>query len=477
MKFPSGHSPSEVVVLGAGPTGLGVGLGLVSHGDHRPVTIVERDDRPGGLAGSFSWNGHTVDQGPHRLSPNIDFVRVLAEELLGPDLLRLKSRHGVQINGKCYQFPPRVIDWLPPPSAWLLGRLVGSFCASKAAWVTRRFRADDFESMAVRKFGRRFYELVLRPMSGKVWADPDRIDPAFVDQRFSLIRPFEVAKRLLLPRQELNPATFYYPRRGFQQLWDCLADYLGRDGERILYQTEPSRIEVDGHRIARVHLKGPGGDRVLEGEDLVLVSTIPLTGLLGLLDGFPKEELVARAGRIRFRSMILVMFEFDRPQVLPFRTLVFPQSDFCFNRLYEQNQYSPDTVSPGKSVVVADLTLPREDPRMEWEEERLIDLVRADLEKLACVPEGRIVASGVRRIEYAYPVPDLESRRLMHGVLHELKRISNLWVMGRFGAGEYDNSDYALDAGVTLASMISGRLSKLDFLCHMNAKRGRSIVG
>ena len=80
-------SDHQVLILGAGPSGLGSGLGLLLHDFPGQISVVERRDRPGGLAGSFSWKGHTIDYGPHRLSPNIPEIRMLASELLGPDLL------------------------------------------------------------------------------------------------------------------------------------------------------------------------------------------------------------------------------------------------------------------------------------------------------------------------------------------------------------------------------------------------------
>ncbi len=470
-------SPPQIVVLGAGPTGLGVSLGLTLNHWRHPVTVVEKNSVPGGLAGSFSWNGHTVDYGPHRISPNLESIRALAEEFLGPDLLRWKSQHGVQIKKKCYQFPPRVVDWITPGSAWYMASLLASFAAGKISWVTHRFQADTFESMIVHKFGRKFLDSIAAPMAEKVWTTPNEIDPAFVDQRFALVRPFEVVKRLFFPRQELNPSIVFYPRRGFQQLWDAIAAHVTGAGQEVLTQTEPVRLDVENDRIVRIHLRSASGERVIASENLLVVSSIPITSLLCSLKGFPTESLLARAGRVKVRSMLLVMFELDQPKTLPWRMLFFPQREFYFNRLYEQNEYSRDTVQPGKSVIVADVTFPRGDPRMSESDDIVIAKTKADLAKLHYIPLERITAAAVRRVEFAYPVPDLVSRTELYHIQHELKLIHNLVVMGRFGVGEYDNSDYALDNGLTLAAMLAGRISRLDYLCSINQKRGRIIVG
>ena len=83
---------SRVIVLGGGPAGLAAALELAERGIQ--VTLLERQDRVGGNAGSFSLAGFNVDYGSHRLHPASD-PRVLdrIKELLGEDLL-VRPRHG-----------------------------------------------------------------------------------------------------------------------------------------------------------------------------------------------------------------------------------------------------------------------------------------------------------------------------------------------------------------------------------------------
>jgi protoporphyrinogen oxidase len=470
-------SDHQVLILGAGPSGLGSGLGLLLHDYPGKISVIERRDRPGGLAGSFSWNGHTIDYGPHRLSPNIAEIRMLASELLGPDLLLQKSQHGVQLGGRLYQFPPRVMDWANPRSLWELGRFGTSYAAAKLGWVTRRFEQDTFESIITRKFGRRFYARIVAPMSEKVWISPDRIDPAFAELRFAQVQPRAVLRRILFPKQELNPATFYYPRRGYQQIWSSMADWLQWRGHELLYESEATAVHVDGTRIRAVDLAGPWGKRTVSGEDLTVVSTIPLALLVRLLTGFEVGEMLNDLARVKVRSMILVAFEFSQPETLPYRTLIFPERRFHFNRLFEQNRYSRACVAAGKSVVVSDTTLDPDSPLLDRSDEHLVELVRRDLERLPYIDVSRISDATVRRVPYAYVVPDVGTREAMFAVLHRLKAISNLILLGRFSVGEYDNSDYAIDHGLRVGAMLSGRVSPLRYLTEMHEKSSRNIVG
>lgn len=468
---------SPVVILGGGSTGLGTALGVTLHGTDKRVWVVEKKSVPGGLAGSFRWKEHIVDYGPHRLSPNLKVIRVLAEELLGPDCLVNKSQHGVQVNGRLYQFPPRIIDWLSPRAIFDALAFGLSFLAAPLKWVVSRFSRDNFESTMAHRFGSRFYERIVKPMAEKVWVDPAEIDPSFVNQRFAQIHPLEVIKKVIFPKQELNPSLFYYPRKGFQQLWDNLAEYLERNEHRVLYESIPTELRVHKNRIEEVVIEQQGQRFSISDPDLQVVSTIPVVKLLETLRGFDAEPLLEKARRLRFKSMILVAFEFDTPRALPFRTLIFPEKEFTFNRLFEQNEYSRETVAPNRSVVVADITLPRGDERMKVSDADIVAQVRRELEKLSYIPLDKIIDVRVERVEFAYAVPDIHSRRYFYEIHHILKKIQNLHLVGRFAIGEYDNSDYAIDSGVTLGATLSGRASRLDYLVAQHSKRGRSIVG
>ena len=215
----------------------------------------------------------------------------------------------------------------------------------------------------------------------------------------------------------------------------------------------------------------------MEGSSLSVVSTIPILKFLEVLSWSESAALLAKAKSLKFRSMLLISFEMDQARTLPYRTLIFPEKTFCFNRLFEQNEYSRDTVREGQSVIVADITMNRGDPMMSWSDEQVIEKVKADLSQLSYIPMKKISDVRVDRVEFAYVVPDLESRRVFYDIHHRLKEINNLHLLGRFAVGEYDNSDYAIDHGLALGAVLTGRASRFDYLSTLHTKRGREIVG
>ena len=120
----------HVVILGAGPAGVGAAYQLAHKGIAR-VTALERQERVGGNAGSFDLEGVHCDFGSHRLHPVTppEIMRDL-RRLLGDDLLFL-TRHGrILLKGHWIHFPLKPVD--------LLLRLPKSFALRAIADMARK---------------------------------------------------------------------------------------------------------------------------------------------------------------------------------------------------------------------------------------------------------------------------------------------------------------------------------------------------
>ena len=97
-----GNNNKSIAIIGAGLAGLSCAYDLAKEG--YSVTIFERDDQIGGLAGSFSLgNGTTVEKFYHHLfaSDNaiLDFVKEMG---LGEKIKVNKTKTGIFCNQKVY---------------------------------------------------------------------------------------------------------------------------------------------------------------------------------------------------------------------------------------------------------------------------------------------------------------------------------------------------------------------------------------
>ncbi|HEY0528316.1 MAG TPA: NAD(P)-binding protein, partial [Gemmatimonadaceae bacterium] len=79
----------KIVIIGAGPTGLGAGYRLRELG-HTNFVMLEARDKVGGLASSEkSANGFTYDIGGHVLFSHYEYFDKLFDKLLGDEYQEL----------------------------------------------------------------------------------------------------------------------------------------------------------------------------------------------------------------------------------------------------------------------------------------------------------------------------------------------------------------------------------------------------
>jgi len=105
----------HVVILGAGPAGVGAAFQLTRRALAQ-VSVLEQNSRVGGNAGSFELAGMRVDYGSHRLHPTChpDVLRDI-RALLGDELLD-RPRHGrIRLRGRWIHFPLKPLDLISFP--------------------------------------------------------------------------------------------------------------------------------------------------------------------------------------------------------------------------------------------------------------------------------------------------------------------------------------------------------------------------
>ena len=103
---------------------------------------------------SFKWKQHIVDYGPHRLSPNIKQIVNLVKKLLGNDLIKGISDHGVQLDGKVFNFPVKILQWMNVSSILWILKVITSLIFNFLKFLFKR--KLNFSEMLKKRFGNFF---------------------------------------------------------------------------------------------------------------------------------------------------------------------------------------------------------------------------------------------------------------------------------------------------------------------------------
>jgi protoporphyrinogen oxidase len=429
-----------IVILGAGPAGTGAAFQAARRKLGR-VVVMEQRDRTGGNAGSFDLAGIRVDYGSHRLHPSCD-ARVLADlkTLLGPDLLQ-RPRHGrILLRGRWIGFPLRATDLaLHLPKSFLFG--------AAADIVRKRFvtksKVESFASVLEAGLGQTVCRDFYFPFARKLWGlEPDQLSPIQALRRVSANTP---AKML---RKTSAKGFFYYPRRGYGQLSECLSQAAKDEGADFLFGSRVTRIEHDASRITRVHYDGGA----LES-DLVL-STLPINHLVRCLA--PPAEIAAAAGRMLFRGMILVYLVLNQQQFSEFDAHYFPGAEITITRLSEPKNYSGTSEPSGRTVLCAELPCDPSTGIWNKSDSELGDLVSKDLSAAGiplAAPPAEVVT---RRLAHAYPIYRRGFEADFEALDGWLDRFPNLVTFGRQGLFAHDNAHHALRMAYCAVDCIDG---------------------
>ena len=410
----------DVVVVGAGPAGLMAAWRLARAG--RSVVVYEAAPRVGGMAGSLEVEGVRVDFGSHRLHPSTppDLLEEI-RGLLGDDL-QVRPRNGrIRLTDRWLRFPLRAQELLTK----LPARLAAGAARDTLVAPLRRPRADTFAEVVRAGLGPTMADAFYAPYVQKLWgAPPDQLSGELARRRVSADGPVAVAKRLVKARG--GGATFLYPRRGFGQISEALADAAAAAG-------------------AEIRMSSPVAD--LGGLDAELVfSTLPVTALAAMAGG-PTSSLT-------HRGMALVYLTLDRRPYTPFDAHYFPEPDVAFSRLSEPANYRASADDPtDRTVLCAEVPCTAGDATWSATDADLGEQVADGLARVG-LPVARPQRVHVERLPRVYPLYRVGFEQELAAVLDWAHGLDRVVVFGRQGLFVPDNTHHALAMGAEAAAAV-----------------------
>ena len=418
----------DVVVLGGGPAGLAAAWRAAGAG--RSVLLLERAPAVGGMAASFEVAGVRVDTGSHRLHPATP-ARVLSllRELLGDDL-QTRPRNGrLQVYDRWVGFPLHPLELarrLPPRAVLRIGRDA----------ATRPFTRPDpasYASLLVSTLGPELYNALYGPYAEKLWGLPGRdIDAEQARRRVSTGGVWGIARKLVRRDRSGQGQVFFYPRRGFGQIVDVLAEAAVAAGAAVETGAEVTAVEpgTDG-----VEVSTADGRTVRAGH---VFSTVPLPALARLA-GAP----VPPTG-LAFRAMVLVYLVHESGRWTGYDAHYLPGPQTRVTRLSEPANYRISRDDPAdRSVLCAEIPCALGDPVWTSSSDDLVELVRDGL-RASGLPRVRLGAVEVRRLPDVYPVYEIGYADRLRPLDEWADGLDRVTTFGRLGLFAHDNTHHAM---------------------------------
>ena len=432
----------RIVILGAGPCGLGAAWRLQELG-YRDFAIHERDDRVGGLAASIrDDHGFTWDFGVHVLYSRSAYFNRVVESVLGGAWTEQRRNAQVWMRGQFVPYPLQYnVHRLPADIRrdCILGLV-------RAA--TKPNDLSSFHAWIVSSFGDGIADHFMVPYNEKVWAAPlQSMSVSWIAERVPRPDLERVLANLLDGRDDdgWGPnASFRYPREGGTgAIWRGVADRIGRD--RLTLGRSAVRIDP---RRRRVYFNDGSEDRYD-----VLVSTVPLDQLVVMI-GVEVVNGAAAALRASTVHVVGIGIEGELPSHLADRRWIyFPERTVPFYRATVLSNFANTMAPPGHWSLLAEVS---ESPHRPIDRTHLVDAVIASLAREGFLsPDSRIVSRWHATLAHGYPTPTRDRDGALAELLPALEAMS-IFSRGRFGAWRYEisNQDHSFLQG----SELIGRL-------------------
>jgi protoporphyrinogen oxidase len=432
---------AEVAIVGAGPAGLMAAWRAARAG--HAVVVLDGAPVVGGMAGSFEVDGVRVDHGSHRLHPSIaPHLLAALRSLLGDDLQTRPRRGRVRLADRWVAFPLQMAD--------LLRRLPPSFAARAAAGAAvtplLRPREDTTAEVLRASLGPAIAEEFYEPYLTKLWGlGPQELSGELARRRVGARSPGDLVRRALRAPGDTR-RTFLYPRRGYGQISEALADAAVAAG-------------VDIHLGERVERISFGADSVQLSSASGVVdaarvwSTAPVAALAPMIDPAPPSDVLAAAATLEHRALVLVYLAMAKPAYTEFDAHYFPALDNPVSRLSEPKRYRDGDDPPDRTVLCAEVPCSVGDEIWEASDDELGALVTRSLanDRLPRIDATVVVT---RRLPSVYPVFRVgfeHDQRRLDGWLSAQDR---LLVFGRQGLFVQDNTHHVLAMGWSAAEAL-----------------------
>jgi protoporphyrinogen oxidase len=444
------NDPGRVLILGAGPTGLGAAYRLQELAVDT-FTVLEATERVGGLASSdvdaanFTW-----DVGGHVQFSHYTYYDDVLDRALGDGWLQREREAWIWMR-KC---------WIPYPFQYNLHRLPEGDRQRAVTGLEEASRRDpraaaaNLRDWAMTTFGDGIAELFLLPYNEKVWGFPlETLGVDWIGERVAVPDLERVQRSLRENRDDISWGPnhqFRYPRQGGTgAIWSAVANLL-RPG-RLALGAEVERVDLPGRRV---HLRD--GRRFAYDR---LISSLPLDVLVRLCEGLSRNALMA-ARDLRYSSchILGIGLRGDQPSTLRTKCWIyFPESHSPYYRVTVLSNYSPFNVPPGPDHWSLMAEVCESASRPVNKQALRTWTLQAMREDGLIGRESEVVSFWHRREEHGYPTPFRGRDEMLAGLLPELER-HRVYSRGRFGAWKYEvsNQDHSFMQGVEVVNRILG---------------------
>lgn len=432
----------RLVIIGAGPAGLGAAWRLTELGYHNFI-LLERESYVGGLATSFvDAAGFTWDIGGHVLHSHYPYFDGVFESVMQGEYFTHQRESWVMMGSSFVPFPfQNNIHRLP--------KRVMDACFRGLQSLDRKKNKSpsNFSEWITATYGNGIAEHFMHPYNRKVWAYPlELMSYQWVADRVAPVDIRRIAGNIKGKKDDVSwgpNAVFRYPKRGGTgDIWQRVA---ARFAKKIHCNTQVVSIDTNNRLI---HVRDGGSVRYDE-----LFTSLPLDRLTRMVSGvsLPEDTNTLMHSAV---TVVGIGISGRVPENLKTKCWIyFPDADVPFFRATVLSNYSPFNAPSGTWSLLTEISSSAEMPLPEGD---IPAAVIKSAKKIGLIPtSAKVVDIWKMTSDYGYPTPTLGRDAIVDPVLTVLEE-AGIYSRGRFGLWKYEvsNQDHTFMQGVEWANLI-----------------------
>ena len=520
----------KAIIIGGGPAGLTAAYELLKKGTDIEVTIFEETEEFGGISKTVNYKGNRMDMGGHRFFSKIPEVNEWWDNMLpmqgapssddrilhrespinqgGPDPDKedrvMLTRHRVSrilFDDKFYDYPISLKPETFKNFGFLTTMKVGfSYLGS----VFHKLPENSLENFYINSFGKKLYSMFFEYYTENLWGrHPSEIDASWGAQRtkglsiFGIIKDF-FGKLFKVKNRKVNTSLieqFKYPKLGPGELWDVTADEVIKLGGRIIKKAKVTKIHKNAENvitgITYVETKRqedgtyepiPGTETLIEGD--YFISSMPVRDLVGGMNDVPENEARIAAGlpyrdymtlgvlvpnlKLKNKTDIKTM-----QNIVPDCWVYVQDRKVKLGRFQIYNNWSPYMIKDIEHTVWVGLEyfVNEGDEYWRMSEDEFAALGIGEMVKLGLIDsKDEVIDYHMEKVKKAYPAY-FDTYDEMDTLVDYLKKIDNLYCVGRNGQHRYNNIDHSMVTSFETAKAIIAGSKNKDAIWSVNTEQ------
>lgn len=439
---------NKIVIIGAGPTGLGAAYRLKELG-YKNFQIYDRNPYIGGLSASFiDPAGFTWDIGGHVMFSHYKYYDKCFEDLMGSDFQENMRECWLRMFDKWVPYPfQNNIRYLPKQAAYeCLAGLV------EAQTKRNPKSATNFKEFIDAVFGEGIARHFMIPYNFKVWAHPaEMMNKEWIGERVAVLDYQRAIKNVVLEMDDFG----WGPNNKFKfPLFGGTGEFYRRFGPKLEGHVNLNRT-VDFINIARKEVKFKDGEIVKYDS---LITSMQIDKLCNdFINGEMPQDIKRSAAGLKHSGGHMVGVGIKQPCPSTKSWMYFPESNCPFYRVTYLSNYSrnmtPDAATHYSLLCETSYSEHKHVNAATIVEDTIRGLVNCGM--ISQEDRKDIVDTWHYHADYSYPTPTVDRDERLARVIPFLES-RDIYSRGRFGMWKYEvsNTDHSLMQGVELVNRL-----------------------